>query len=79
MEVSINSLQELMRVRKVTNKDLSQLTGISEATIGRHLADCNWDMVQVDKIIRAMNIPTSSMAVLFYEPLVALNATKVTE
>lgn len=76
MEVEVKSLRELMRLRKVSIKELSEATGISESTIQRHLTDCNWDCIQIDLIVKALSIPRSFIATFFYDPVLELNGIK---
>jgi DNA-binding Xre family transcriptional regulator len=76
MEVEVKSLRELMRLRKVSIKELSEATGISESTIQRHLTDCNWDCIQIDSIVRALSIPRSFITTFFYDPVLELNGIK---
>lgn len=73
MEVEVKSLRELLRLRNVSIKKLSETTGISESTIQRHLEDCNWDCQQIDAIVRALAIPRSFIVTFFYDPMVELN------
>lgn len=73
MEVEIKSLRELMSLRGVSIKSLSDMTGISESTIQRHLTDCNWDCTQIDAIVRALKIPRSFIVTFFYDPMLELN------
>lgn len=73
MEVEVKSIRELMRLRDVSIKGLSEATGISESTIIRHLDDCNWDCRQIDAIVRVLSIPRSFIVTFFYDPMVELN------
>lgn len=74
MEVEIKSIQDLMRLRKISVKKLAEMTGISESTIQRHLDDCKWDVQQMDALIRALEIPKSFIVTFFYDPYLELKS-----
>lgn len=78
MEVQINSLQELMRLKGYTIVKLSETTGISEDTIRRRLKDKDWRLSEVDKIVMALDIPKTWVYAYFFEPLLELKSSEVT-
>lgn len=69
MEVQINSLQDLMRLKKVTVVKLAEMTGISDDTIRRRLKDKDWRMSEVDQVVKALDIPSTWVYTYFFEPV----------
>jgi DNA-binding Xre family transcriptional regulator len=79
MKVEIDTLQDLMRLRKVTVAKLSEGTGISEDTIRRRMKDKDWRMSEVDKLVKVLDIPKNCVYVIFFEPVLEANSSEVTE
>ncbi len=79
MKVEIDTLQDLMRLRKVTVAKLSESTGISEDTIRRRMKDKDWRMSEVDKLVKVLNIPKNCVYVIFFEPVLEPSSNEVTE
>ena len=78
MKVEINSLQELMRLKKYTVVKLSENTGISEDTIRRRLKDKDWRMSEVDLLVKTLDIPKSAVYLYFFEPVLEQDSSKET-
>lgn len=76
MKVEVNSLEELMRLRKIGPADLSELTGISEATIRRRLDDHDWRMKEAELVVSALEIPKDFVYLYFFEPLIEKTQTE---
>jgi DNA-binding Xre family transcriptional regulator len=79
MEVEIKSIQDLMRFRKISRKELAEKTGISESTIQRHLEDCKWDVSQIDALVTALEIPKSFLVTFFYDPYLEIKSSEAKE
>ena len=78
MKVEVNSLQDLMRLKKVTIAKLAEATDISQDTIRRRLKDKDWRLSEVERIVRALDIPKTCVYVYFFEPMLELDSKGVT-
>lgn len=78
MQIEVNKLDDLMRLKNIGPATLSELTGISEATIRRRLEDHDWRMSEAELVMRALEIPENFVYVYFFEPLLEKTQTENT-
>ena len=78
MKADVNSLEDLMRLKKYTVVKLSEETGISQDTIRRRLKDHDWRMTEADLIIEKLKIPSQDVYLYFFKPLLEQNSNEVT-
>ena len=76
MQVEINKLDDLMRLKNISPATLAELTGISEATIRRRLEDHDWRMSEAERVMKALEIPENFVYVYFFEPLLEQTQTE---
>ena len=65
----MDDLKFLIKARYGSVAKCSEATGISTDTINRRLKDHDWRMSEADTLIKALNIPKSSIYLYFFEPM----------
>lgn len=78
MQIEIKDLNTLMRLKNITPSMLSEMTGISEATIRRRLEDHDWRMSEAELVIEALEIPVEFIYDYFFKPLLEKTQTEAT-
>ena len=78
MQVEVKNLDDLMRLKNIGPATLSELTGISEATIRRRLEDHDWRMSEAECVVKALEIPENYVYAYFFEPLLEKTQTEGT-
>ena len=80
MDVDAKNLKFLIKAKCGTIRKFAKEVGLSENTVQNHLKDGNWDVNQMIRIIKALEIPPKFVYVYFFEPIltnnVSLEATK---
>lgn len=67
------NLKFLIKAKCGTIRKFAKEVGLSENTVQNHLKDGNWDMNQMIRIIKALEIPPKFVYVYFFEPMLEKN------
>ena len=72
-EIIATNLKCLIKAKCGTIRQFAKEVGLTENTVQNHLKDGNWDMNQMIRIIKALNMPERFVYIYFFEPMLEKN------